>query len=56
VRARTAQSLSSLRALVGRARAFTDTRADADTMAADLIARCRSGWPVDAPASAVEIP
>jgi hypothetical protein len=55
VRARTAQSLSSLRALVGRAPAFTNTRADADTMAAELIARCRSGWLVDAPAGAVEI-
>jgi hypothetical protein len=42
VRARTRQTLASLRALTRRVPSFANTRGDADTMAADVIARVRS--------------
>jgi hypothetical protein len=42
VRARTTQTLASVRALAHRVPCFTNTRGDADAMAADVIARVRS--------------
>jgi hypothetical protein len=44
VRSRTRQTLAALHALVRRAPAFANTRADADVMAVELVNRARAGW------------